>query len=323
MYCHFVCILLLSFAPVPVLLALVFCSFSFIERIGIMIKFVYRIVSFLMVLCFLLSPFAVCTADTVELISPKIAGIDSVFDYASYLAKQDKVYSFKDNKTHELQFSVMKKSYFVFEFLNKSGSNGNYDFVLQYVDVSAESKKTSKVLKHSNGSPLGEVSNNVYYHCRTFQYKGGKEVLLYSVPLVSGIYKLKVKADSGTVLHATLLQNNDLFGIVNAKLVKGGKEVVFELNCAPSLSGCLVCIADSAYDPKKEWLSWFSKKGKAYEKSLCFAKSKYDFNRIYGDEAPSFSCTENGSYTIIVTDPLGHLFLADTVSITQIKSDTE
>jgi len=278
-------------------------------------------VPFIIVLSFLLSPFfrTACAANTVELISPEITGINSVFDYAGYLAKQDKTYSFKDTKMHELQFSVTKKSYFVFEFLSKDGSSGKYDFVLQCV---SEQDKVEKVLKHSNGSTLDSSSadsNNVYNHYRTFQYKSNKEILLYSVPLVSGIYKFRVQAELGTTLHAALLQNKNLFSIKNARLVDGGKAVEFKLNCSPSLTGCLVCITNGAYDPKKEWLSWFSKKGRSYAKSLCFAKGKYDFNRIYGDESPSFRCTENGSYTIIVTDPLGHLFLADTVSITQIN----
>lgn len=281
----------------------------------------YSVVSFIIVLSFLLSPFfrTAYAVSTVELISPEITGINSVFDYAGYLAKQDKTYSFKDTKMHELQFSVTKKSYFVFEFLSKSGSSSKYDFVLQCI---SEQDKVEKVIKHSNSSTLDSSltdSNNVYNHCKIFQYKGGKEILLYSVPLVPGIYKFKVQTELGTTLHAALVQNKNLFSIKNAKLVDGGRTVEFELNCSPSLTGCLACIVDGAYDPKKEWLSWFSKKGKSYEKSLCFAKGKYDFNRIYGDESPSFRCIENGSYTIIVTDPLGHLFLADTVSITQIN----
>ncbi len=281
----------------------------------------YRIVPFIIVLSFLLSPFfrTACATSTIELISPEVTGINSVFDYAGYLAKLNKTYSFEDTKMHELQFSVTKKSYFVFEFLSKNGSSSKYDFVLQCANGK---DKVEKVLKHSNGSTLDSSStdsNNVYNHCRMFQYKDGKEILLYSVPLVSGIYKFKVQAELGTTLHAVLLQNKNLFSIKNAKLVNGGKAVEFELNCSPSLTGCLVCIVDGAYDPKKEWLSWFSKKGKTYEKSLCFVKDKYDFNRIYSDESPYFRCTENGSYTIIVTDPLGHLFLADTVSITQIS----
>ena len=138
---------------------------------------------------------------------------------------------------HELQFSVTKKSYFVFEFLSENDSSSKYDFVLQCV---SEQNKVERVIKHFSSSTLDSSSadsNNVYNHCRTFQYKGGKEILLYSVPLVSGIYKFKVQAELGTMLHAALLQNKNLFSIKNARLVDGGKAVEFELNCSPSLTG--------------------------------------------------------------------------------------
>jgi len=255
-----------------------------------------------------------------EQIAPGVTGITCVFDYPSYLSEQGATYEFKDRKTHTLQFSVKKKSYFVFEVLRKKSSSA-YNFVLSYSEDKASG--SVQVLKHSHrpsASPE-EVNSSAYSHCMTFQYRDDTAILLYTVPLVPGVYKFKIRTVPGTKLYSTLLQNNKLFSIANAYLSENGKAVSFRLNCAPSLVGCSVFLMDCAYDPEKEWQFQFLKGKGIYKKSLCFAQSKYKPRRIEGDVSPEFRCTKNGSYTVVITDPLGQLFLFDTLSITQLQEN--